>query len=851
MNVHQMEIKVPDDSCALTMAAGGVARTTNGLAGLLAKTAADSDAVIEALSRQEDGAFPLMLDRRVWLSCALSIGDERLVVLSNPSRLELEEWLEVHQAGRPCLLTNNTGDILALSEKGHNMFQGFDTASLSNILDTVSMTAFISAANGCLSGEETRDFSVLTRKGIKSRKSLVVSLGGIGVLGDLIIAVFSPPSMSLNSHEPDLTKFLRTMFSVMPFPVLRIDEHGSISSINRRALELLPETDNPGLVNSSFYSFISPEDRRRVTVLHRNTFDSAAGPFHYKAGFDYPDGSRRQFEITSMIMPDRENYIIFMVPEGEDGYGSSASTDKQDLMELVRVLVSKRNEGDEAGNSILEFLRSATGARGAVFQSKSRRLASGESTPSEIMADIRFGGDVHWINHEDSHTLVIPVDHKHNKAVLALTGIPSRSMGAPGALAAELAPFLAEFIHSRYTLKKVTEIMNSISVFMSLIQDRYRRVDELLEEIASMIGADHAVVHTTNSKEPVLRPMLSTGTSSDPAVMRIDVPSIISWAYTHAEICYVPETALDQRFSAVFQTSRSEMSIPLVFDGKTKGTLTVGSARRDAFGYPLGNFLKILGAGLALWLFRDSRGPDSDSAMQREKSTSDSAPPLEDLLVSLSHSLQVPITILRGNTDLLLSGRLGRLEEEQTQSIRSINESLVDLAEHAQRILDFMRIELGDAELDRVWGDPGQVVSTRLPILRERASLRNVELTADLPQEPIRAFIDRARLSQILGNLVDNAIQYNVPEGSVSVSIRTDGSTHWLLEVFNTGHGISSEDLPNVFDRFYTGSGTESASGMGIGLFIVRSLTQQLGGTVSVRSRKGRGTWFTVRFPLS
>ncbi|MEN8209643.1 MAG: HAMP domain-containing sensor histidine kinase, partial [Candidatus Fermentibacteria bacterium] len=272
----------------------------------------------------------------------------------------------------------------------------------------------------------------------------------------------------------------------------------------------------------------------------------------------------------------------------------------------------------------------------------------------------------------------------------------------------------------------------------------------------------------------------------------------------------------------------------------------------DAFGYPLGRFLQTIGTALSLWLFRDSRGLRDDEGIQRDDKADSDIPGLEDLLMSLSYRMRAPITTLRGQTDILMSEKTGKLTEDQRKSLDSMNTALVNLVEYAERMLNFMKIELSEGSIETSWADPSEAVSTLLPALSEKGRSQDITVTAELPPEPFTAFFDRSRLEQIIGNLVNNAIEHNKPGGSVRLEVRLEGRNHWVLEVFNTGEGIASEDIPNVFDRFYTGSSSSRyAAGLGIGLTIVKSFTNQMGGTVSVRSTSGFGTWFTVRLPLS
>jgi len=842
---------IPADSYALLLSNKSISWISEGLSLLLDRISADRKAVLNSLSNMGDGILPILLDDSIWLTSSVSTETERIILLSNPSRLELEEWLEVMQDGKPSILLDGSGKIYALTESANKLFSGYPLSSLGDFLDQVSMTAFLSASSKCLSGYQVRDFSVLSRMEQKARKSQVICLRKSDVMNRLMIASFSSPSMAMSAFEQDDSKFTRTLFSIMPIPTIKLDGKGTIIAMNSHASHLFSNTGRKDPIRSNFLDWIADEDSERVASIYGNQRDNLVTPFQFRADVSLSGNTSQHFEMTSILLPDRENLLVFLVTTDRIE-GSKGNTQMNQTMDELMDILRDPELDDGSARGILEFLKVGTGARGAVYVSKSRRITIGETALPAHEKQLKTIKTIFWTEDKLGHNITIPVKQKHDQAYLRITGMTSRGSDPLGKLVLSLAPVLAEHLHSNHYVRGIVSVLNAIQVFMILLQGRERNVYAVLSEIGSIASADYLVIHTIGSKEPVLKQLESYGTSIDPGVLRIEIPSIASWAYTHTEICYVPDTAVDQRFSPIFPSSRSELAIPLVCDGKTMGTLTIGCTRRDAFGYPLAGFLQAIGASLSLWLFRDSRGVRSDASIKSKEMLTENIPGLEDLLLSLSYRMRAPITTLRGHTDLLVSEKLGSLTPDQAKSLDSMNTALINLVEYAERMLNFMKIELSEENLDSSWARPSDVVSSLLPVLSEKGRSQRIDVTAELPSEPFTASFDRSRLEQIIGNLTNNAIRFNEPEGTVRIEVRIDGSNHWILEVFNTGEGITTEDLPNVFDRFYTGSISDSkTSGLGIGLTIVKSFTQQMGGTVSVRSKPGFGTWFTVRLPIS
>lgn len=845
-----VEFAFPEDSLVVSFVRNIVHNISPLMAQLFDKLIMDRNVILNILSLQEDGALPILLDGHIWLSISISAGDSSITSLKSASRLELEEWLETFHGGRPGILTDESGHVFAMTETASEIFAGFRGTSLRDFLDQVSMTAFISASSKSLSGKQVREFSVLTKTGHMNKRSLVASLQKIGVGNRLLIVSFSSPSMAMTTFEQDDSKFAKTLFSVIPIPAVRINGKGTIVALNVHATHIVSSSGGKDPLSTQFSDWIIKGDRTRVSALIDSKIDTMVAPFQFRAGLIMTENLVMHFEMTSLFMPDGESLIIFFMPVDMSKGSETETFPGQIILKLIDVLNEFNREKDSV-RSLLEFLRVGTGARGAAYISRSRKVAVGDVPLTESEQAHLDKSKNTWTEDILGFNLTIPVQQKQEQAHLKITGTPSSNLNPLGRLVLQLVPILMQYSQFHQYQRSTLKLLNSISEFMALLKGRERNVRTLLDEIGSIIGAEYMVIHKVSSREPVLRPLVSSGTSTDPVTLSLEIPSVASWAYTHTETCYVPDTAIDQRFSSIFPSSRSELTVPLISEGRAIGTLTAGSSHRDAFKNPLPGILRTLCVGLSLWLLRNTQEDKQNNVMQQKEKPSEHIG-LEDLLLSLSHRMRAPITTLRGHTDLLISKKLGELTSDQKSSLKAMNTALIDLVEYAERMLTFMKIELSDEALKIIWARPADVVSSLLPIFSEMGKNQEVSVRAELPSEPFTASFDRSRLEQIIGNLVQNAIQYNEPGGSVNINVKLDNSTHWILEVFNTGSGIPPEDLPNVFDRFYTGSNNiEVTRGLGIGLTIVKSFTQQLGGTVSVRSRTGYGTWFTVRLPLS
>ncbi len=214
-----------------------------------------------------------------------------------------------------------------------------------------------------------------------------------------------------------------------------------------------------------------------------------------------------------------------------------------------------------------------------------------------------------------------------------------------------------------------------------------------------------------------------------------------------------------------------------------------------------------------------------------------------------SHELRTPLTALRG--ELEATAEYSQLPREARETIGSALEETERLSKIVQGLLAVSRLDAGEAEMEKVSLDLSELASSTAEQMRLLAEDKNISLSCNAP-EPVMIEGDRARMKQVVVNLLDNAINYTSPGGTVRLAVRMAGDRA-ILEVEDNGVGISKEALPHIFERFYRVDKARSRQlgGAGLGLSIVQAICTAHGGEVLVDSAEGRGSKFTVRLPLS
>ena len=218
-----------------------------------------------------------------------------------------------------------------------------------------------------------------------------------------------------------------------------------------------------------------------------------------------------------------------------------------------------------------------------------------------------------------------------------------------------------------------------------------------------------------------------------------------------------------------------------------------------------------------------------------------------DFIANLSHELRTPITSLKALTETL---RDGAIEQPSVAKdfLDKMNAEVDRLAQMVQEMGDLSRIESGEALLQRRSVNIADIVVRaveRLKAQSERAELRlETQIASGLP----RVSADEGRVEQVLLNLIHNAIKFTPPGGRIDVKARVDGN-NLLVSVSDTGVGISPDDLPRVFERFYKADRARAGGGTGLGLAIAKHIVEAHGGRIWAESVEGKGTTFSFTLP--
>jgi PAS domain S-box-containing protein len=222
-----------------------------------------------------------------------------------------------------------------------------------------------------------------------------------------------------------------------------------------------------------------------------------------------------------------------------------------------------------------------------------------------------------------------------------------------------------------------------------------------------------------------------------------------------------------------------------------------------------------------------------------------------EFLAKLSHELRNPLAIIR--TSIGLIERAGLESEPGRRAVSVINRQAAHVTRLVDDLLDIARISTGKVLLRRTTVTLNEIVQDTADAYQPMFSLEGIGLDVHLTPTPLRACVDRARIEQIIGNLLHNALKFTARGGRVALSLRAGTHDDAILEVRDDGVGISSVVMSRIFEPLVQERRTidRSRGGLGLGLSLVRMLVELHAGTVSASSDgPGGGAEFTICLPL-
>ena len=216
----------------------------------------------------------------------------------------------------------------------------------------------------------------------------------------------------------------------------------------------------------------------------------------------------------------------------------------------------------------------------------------------------------------------------------------------------------------------------------------------------------------------------------------------------------------------------------------------------------------------------------------------------------IAHDLRSPMSVIQGYVSLMATGKTGEVNDTQMEFLGSVNRKITEMTALLNDFLDISKIDAGFVNLKCRDLDLGDLINDVVADLEPMAASSDVSLDVAMPGDRVQVYADPLRITQILRNLVSNAIKYNVESGWIRLTVvPLDG---WAqVSISDSGIGMSPEELAVLFEPYTRGSCQRKIRGVGLGVVIVKKLVESHGGEVTVTSVPGKGSTFTFTLPVA
>lgn len=385
-------------------------------------------------------------------------------------------------------------------------------------------------------------------------------------------------------------------------------------------------------------------------------------------------------------------------------------------------------------------------------------------------------------------------------------------------------------------LKRYERIME-ISRSLASTLDLASLLRRIIEAAIEVTGTEASSILLVDSRSGELRFEATTSHAAS-AMEGLIIPmegSLAGWIVGHGESLVVHDTSQDTRFfqgvdKATSFTTRSLLGVPLQTKTKTIGVLEALNKRTGSFNDDDVATLEALAGHAAVAI---------EVARLFQQS---------DLIAEMVHELRTPLASLSASTHLLVRPDLP--PEKRREIIDTIHGETARLSQMTTDFLDLSKLESGRARFVREPFDFARLAAQCLSQISAQASARGIAVDNRVPPGLPALHGDRAKIKQVLLNLLTNAVKYNREGGAITVAAQPEGA-FCRIDVRDTGRGIPEDSLPHIFEKFFRVAETEGmAQGTGLGLAIAKRIVETHRGEMTVTSHVDAGTTFSFTLPL-
>jgi len=323
----------------------------------------------------------------------------------------------------------------------------------------------------------------------------------------------------------------------------------------------------------------------------------------------------------------------------------------------------------------------------------------------------------------------------------------------------------------------------------------------------------------------------------------------IAWMLEHKQPRIVRDLAVEQTYVddayLAEEGVRSTLALPLLTCGKVVGVFFLDSRTPNAYTERDVELLDPVAQQLALAIENSQLFAELEEKSRQLEIASQHK---SQFLANMSHELRTPLNAILGYTELVLDGIYGAPPEKITEVLQRVDKNGRHLLGLINDVLDLSKIEAGPFTLNSGEYSMSEVVQAALATVESLAAEKQIALEVSLPPELPRARGDERRITQVLLNLLGNAIKFT-EHGEVRLRLEVSKDKSFVVSVADTGPGIAEADQAKIFEEFQQ-AGHPARGGTGLGLAIAKRIVERHGGRIAVESTPGKGSTFRFTLPI-
>jgi len=798
---------------------------------LIANTATDMDlqteTLISLIENTTEGRWPAMLGGKTWKLSSVSVSPElRIISLEPAASEELAAFLADTTGDELFVLAASNGRILAMSEKAASVFKRRE--NLISLFDGSSSGAVQAAINRCLKQETTPDFLVGHNTGGGNRSNYTLSMRKLPSPGRLIYCRLNIPSVAVVTRTVNRNSLVGTLLEESFCPALTIDSEGIITSMNEIARAVCLQMWGTNPTGSSFFKFVHPDHRKTIELRNEQRKKGITTNSRFTAKLQPSlTGSEFIADISVVPIPDTQQFVVFARKKSSGSGGSVLSennTVHPGLMELL-------TEDGKSFPDILETTADLIGAASAAYVHEGEVITVGDSRSIVRLLDpVQLAASP--CGFRDDKIYLHRIHSGFSISHLVFQGIEQNPL-SPLSLAILHASsrILAER-ETRLALRAGHRILTTVKALAESYLKKTEPLEGLLSDLARECRAETAVVFNINTSGTVLKGIGASGVVGILPEIHIEALNTASWACIRGETAFFAETPEDDlRFSPVFPNSRSELAVPFFKGSTTDGVILLASTETEAFHYVETELIQMMA------ILFTSPESNSNSSLDRDSSR-ESAVLKQKELEYIIHNISALYSAFRSRLESLK--KIPDAPYEVLENTRYLSDSIAKLNYFSRWTLWWLRVSVYNGVPEHRWINPVPLLEKVLNEFTGISASENMKLNYLPPQNDIEVCTDGAFVSMIAYSLLMCIVENCRSCERINLAF-DQMEDHWSFRLDTEGGSVPADCL--------TTSIQPGKKNMAFSL--AWKLTEELEGTISTFSNRGKSTKMIVRLKVS